>query len=361
VYASKLRVGKLAYLGADPELFITRGGKIVPSEEVVPTVEEWMKTHYGLRPLIVRDGVQVELHTCPHSCRQVFVEHLRARFNDLSNLLRKATHLGSEPLTIDWSPVIEIPREQFDVLSPECKRLGCMPSRNAYGDHGIDVEGETYRWRSAGGHMHFGFDGVCYDDVTDATAQTFKGWQELDIPSLVVLLDILVGNMSVLLERDPLQAIRRRTYGIAGEYRTPQYGVEYRVPSNFWLRHPILLHLMFGVARQAIVLWYNKRERDLISLVDIAKVRKAINESDADLALENFLPLRKFLREEFEKGDGDYAYPLAGSRIDFFEHFITKPLEEWFGTEHRDNWQHRDGLTSFPGWEVFADSGGTKK
>ena len=68
----------------------------------------------------------------------------------------------------------------------------------------------------------------------------------------VKILDIVVGNTCVIMDRAPSQVERRKVYGRAGEYRLPAHGIEYRTLSNFWLRSYQLTHLVFSLARFAI-------------------------------------------------------------------------------------------------------------
>jgi hypothetical protein len=68
---------------------------------------------------------------------------------------------------------------------------------------------------------------------------------------LIRLLDFFVGIPTVLLDNPEQQRQRRKQYGMAGSYRTPDHGFEYRTLSNFWAFKPLYLYLVFGLARFA--------------------------------------------------------------------------------------------------------------
>jgi hypothetical protein len=98
-------------MGSDPEIFLTRGGKIVGSERVIPEdgiilnqvndhgrplnplhyderLAAWTSSH-GAGGSIVRDGVQAELHPTPVSCRAIMGVQFAAMFRVLhQNILR---------------------------------------------------------------------------------------------------------------------------------------------------------------------------------------------------------------------------------------------------------------------------------
>jgi hypothetical protein len=79
---------------------------------------------------------------------------------------------------------------------------------------------------------------------------------------------------------DPM---RRRYYGRAGEYRTPDYGFEYRVLSNAWLQDFTVYNLIYEMARRVIgaVVYDNRLFRwD----ADPDETRECINNCDVELA-----------------------------------------------------------------------------
>jgi hypothetical protein len=259
--------------GCDPEAFFQREGQIIGSERVIP--RKGMRFPWGK---IVRDGVQFEFN--PRAGHDL-LHYMSALIVGLSRELEK-----HPDVTICYDGLVEVSETELDQLSIESKVLGCMPSYNFYGVQPITVDPLTYRKRSSGGHIHMGL------------PYTLMAHRQ----NLVPLCDIFIGNTAVLLDRDPGAAERRENYGRAGEYRLPRHGLEYRTPSNFWLRAPELLDLMLGMSSFVVAvgeeIYLNgnsKLEDELIALVSLQRVTQAINFNDHALATVNFEAIRPFL------------------------------------------------------------------
>jgi hypothetical protein len=300
-------------MGADPEIFLAQNGQIIGGEKMVP--KEGLKAQQGDRTgAITLDGVQVELHPSPTSCRVYFGGNLQASFKALKAHLEKNQYSAS----VSFAGIVEVPQEELDALSDQSKRFGCVESENIYGKPSATlktIDPEAYRIRTAGGHIHVGLpllqqpeyepniltpeealkmheERFCHDGMDKVmreyyqnaykdTTLNLKWWQKaypqgyqhgyktdavgtpliktpgtLDYESYPADLwvpahDILVGNTCVMLDRDEGQIERRKLYGRAGEYRKNDHGYEYRTLSNFWLRSYPLTSLVFGLSRLA--------------------------------------------------------------------------------------------------------------
>jgi len=131
----------------------------------------------------------------------------------------------------------------------------------------------------------------------------------------------VVGNTLVLLDRDESNITRRKNYGRAGEYRPKPYGLEYRVPSNFWLKHYVLWSLASGLMRNTIMHYRLKQTKNLLKRFDMKDIRNAINNNDYDLALQNFMKYAEFLK--------DMGIPMntaiSPHNVDKFLSWIGKP------------------------------------
>ena len=329
--------------GCDPELFLTKDGSVIGAEKAIPEAGLYNKH-------IVLDGVQVELNPYPDTCRALLANRIAAGFRTLR------THLATlDNITVSFRAVVDIDKKELDSLSEKAKVLGCMPSFNIYDSKAaVRVSGETYLKRSAGGHIHLG-------------AARLKPYTK----ELVALLDVLLGNTCVLIDRDPDAPERRQVYGRAGEHRTPAHGIEYRTLSNFWLRAPELFSFVMGMSRLACSVLYTEKAAstpvyyspapptwpaatELLKLVDLKLVEDAINRNDLELARENFNAIKPFLEEYV-------AFPshsLGGSStslrsFDFFTKKIEeKGLEYWFPQDPMTAWcnlqdQHGHGWESF--------------
>jgi hypothetical protein len=361
-------------MGCDPELFIrdTATGRIVASEEALARVPS--PSIYSKGVLVVPDGVQAEIHPGHGSCMSGVSQQLaHAIMHWGSELLKKG-------LRLDFTQTIELSEEEFEKLPAKSRVLGCMPSFNIYEpDSQLGVDGSTYRKRSCGGHVHMGF--------LNPTTPENHPWKTRRA-DFVPLLDVLCGNTFVLIDRDPLAAERRKVYGRAGEYRLPDHGLEYRTPSNFWLKSFPLANFVLQMCRSA---WQVgaaslpgiKRDYsvspsramlgdppvhnfagELMSLVDLEKVRKAINENSFDLAWENFQAIKPFIAkywvETRENSPFPYgSWPLSRTKFEDFEFFVTeirdKGIERWFGDDPHRYWVENYVQRTVTGTSGFND------
>lgn len=254
--------------------------------------------------------------------------------------------------SLDFTQNILLTEEDLSRFHPDCRQLGCQPSLNVYDpDSTLGIDAATYKWRSAGGHIHIGH------NLNDKWPIVKR------LGDIVPLLDVLVGNTFVLIDQDPLAAQRRKVYGRAGEYRLPSYGLEYRTLSNVWLRAFPLHSLAFELARLAFrvavsstdkprVIGYDlknlpvydltKPERnfagDLMSAVRIPDIIEAINSNNFDLAVKNFNKIRGWIEdvcvdEYGESTSTEPAYPLTAKKLADFEFFIKKGYQFFFGKD----------------------------
>ena len=314
--------------GSDPELFFRKDGEIVGSERVIRA--SGLKVGRYYKPCVVRDGIQVELNPPPAAT----VPQLGVGVAQAFTLLKK--HLSKSPdVSFCFDGVVEVRRTELDSLSEKSRILGCMPSLNCYGEFPITVDPQTYRKRSAGGHLHLGLKdrfNLIYGPLAEERG------------SIVPILDIFVGNTGVLLDRDPGAAERRENYGRAGEHRLPKHGLEYRTLSNFWLRNYSLMSLVFGMANLSVAIintTLSKRanlEQELIDVVDIGNFRKAIDTNNWDLARANFEVVKPFLIEHLPEA----GFPLKPSNLDkfliFSEGVRDSGLERFFPEPPVDHW-----------------------
>lgn len=305
------------FWGADPEGFFERGGKIIGSEKVLP--------EGGLGKDVVLDGVQFELNPQAMLSPSMLGNNIKMAFTNL-----KAQLLKVPEVKVCFNGLVEIDREELDSLSESSRILGCKPSKNIYGLKPIDVDPLTYRKRSAAGHIHMGLGNTKVFNHKDDERQ-----------KLVAYDDIFVGNTCVMLDRDPGAAERRENYGRAGEFRLPDYGLEYRTLSNFWLKNYTLQSLVFGLAHIAVsaVDQGKELEDELVEVVSIDKFIEAINTNNYDLARDNFLTIEPFLVKHLPK---DGPFPLEPGTLRKFLEFTdavkAKGLESFFPENPVDHW-----------------------
>ena len=348
------------WFGCDPELFLERKGKIIGAEKVIPPNGLKASTYsdYGTiagtnMHAFVLDGVQVELNPTPHRCRANLGNEMRAAFQALKAHLEKT---GND-VKPSFKAVILVPKVEFDSLSDKSKALGCEPSFNKYDKRAtVSVKNpDTYRKRSAGGHIHLGL---------DKNSNVYKERERL-----VELMDTIVGNTCVMIDRDPSNVERRKHYGRAGEYRLPNHGLEYRTLSNFWLRSYPLMSMVMGLSKIAVSVLNDtvkpklgtnlhampwNAEGELLKCVDIKAVKEAINGNDLKLAKKNFEGVQGFIKKHIRYGNG-----LNSSNLTNFNHFISriekKGIEYWFPDDPMEHWCNL-GDGHGRGWESFLSN-----
>lgn len=291
--------GNVCGLGMDPEFFFFDSKRRVVESSMV----------LGGKKLAVSagdvdsDGVQAELHIKSDyitSCRANLSNYIQAVMRALRDHLQ-----NMEGIQVGVVNSVLIPPGQFSKMLPESKRLGCLPSYNIYGFKPLGVDGEKYRRRSGGGHIHISLtndDRRVRDDHGKPTEHAVE---------LVKLLDFIVGNTCVLVDRDPANALRRRVYGRAGEFRLPKWGLEYRTLSNFWLKHYQLFSMAFGLTKLAYSVYQSDPQikQAVFDRIDMRRIQKAINSNDANLAWRNFEDLAWMLKEFGSYSAVDTGHP----------------------------------------------------
>lgn len=224
-------------LGADPEIFVFSGVKLLPAFTFLPPK--------GQNQLIYWDGFQAEWkynHDGAH-CQNNLVKYTRERL-----MLLNALALQADPKArLSLRNVVRVPQAILDNAHPRHVELGCEPSFNAYDMRGKAVlDPRKLPYRFAGGHCHFGTWAI----------------QKPNYEKIVKTLDNILGVWSVGVAKYIDDPIRRQYYGLAGEYRKPKYekglGVEYRVLSNFWLQSPAIMQLTWDIGRMCVRLAHSR-------------------------------------------------------------------------------------------------------
>lgn len=367
-------------IGADVEFFFSKKGKVVGSEKVL----EKKGLSVGSSNFII-DGVQAEINPRQSHCRELFAGEIKACWSNL------AGYMKSKGVEIDFSPVVEVDKDEFDSLSESSKVFGCKPSYNEYSNavSEIKVDPKKDMKRSAGGHIHLGrenitisYKGGMKEDCktcphNDPNNPEYVGCAEyaggnVDIGSdiniheldkldfskykipkdstvslqgedsslvltkpkiIIPLLDLFVGIPSVLVDRDPNASIRRKVYGRAGEYRLPKYGIEYRTLSNFWMTSYPLMSLFTGLARMAQLTAAEEYHKEgstayIWEGIDRKDVERAINDSDFKLARQIF---NKVLPHMLAIGDQQKDnMPINSDTILGFKWLVINGFQTWW-------------------------------
>jgi hypothetical protein len=204
--------------GCDPELFVlNENGLAVSAAGLIPgTKEAPHPVEFGA---VQVDGMAAEFNIDPVSTFEDWDRNIREVMKQLKAMLPKG-------YSLECSPSMTFSQEVWDASPPEAKALGCTPDFNAWTGEvnppPSDPKNPTLR--TASGHVHIGWtsDASMSDNVHLGNCR-----------DLVKQLDWYCGGWSARVDPDN---VRKRLYGKAGAMRYKDYGVEYRVMSNFWLK-----------------------------------------------------------------------------------------------------------------------------
>lgn len=202
-------------IGADPELFVQNdAGVFINGHGLVPGNKE--NPHKVADGAVQVDGMALEFNINPAASRQEFVNNVKSVRAQLDAMV-----LGGRVVA---APVARFDPDYFKQQPAESLELGCDPDYNAWiMAPNMPPEGDQ-PFRTAAGHIHTGW--TSGEDVLD-----FDFFMKCG--EIIRHLDNTVGLWTVV--QDPDSHERRSMYGRAGSFRPKPYGVEYRVPSNFWV------------------------------------------------------------------------------------------------------------------------------
>lgn len=214
-----MKFDKNVTIGCDPELFLFD----IDRNEFCSAEGLLTKNGYGTKsnPLVVKDkyftlqedNVLLEYTIEPVTTKEAFINNNQFMLDYIDTVL---------PKHMEYRIVTTAKLDDVYINTKHAQLAGCEADVNMWKrEENPKPELNNTNFRSAGGHIHIGFDNATIDECVD----------------LIRKLDIVVGIWSLL--KDP-DVERRKLYGRAGSARfSNKYsGVEWRVPSNFWLNNP---------------------------------------------------------------------------------------------------------------------------
>ena len=272
------------FLGGDPEFFVgNKKGKILASDKFLPSKYKPKKVR-GKSDLedkdwksnrIYFDGIQGEMALAPVTCRDNMTINI---YNCLRAINRA---IGSDNKII-LKPSSFVDRQVIDDADPDARIFGCEPDFNAYTlkQNTPEMDASRHPYRYSGGHIHLGVILNYLNKLTqyeEELAKTPAGHIRL-----VKFIDVLVAIPSLLLDNGAGSARRRSKYGKAGCFRPTPYGIEYRTLSCWWLKSPMTVSLVYGLARMAWNICLNKLEKDFYKAIgcDEQDIRGIIDSGD---------------------------------------------------------------------------------
>jgi hypothetical protein len=278
-----------ASVGADPEVFVVSAkepDQILPAWTFLGSKDN--PTSYASADNFYKgtcywDGFQAEFTTQPSIfCVQQFTEAVRY---GLQKVWKSADKKYGDKAKLSLKSVLPVLPETLESEKTEHVAFGCSPSYNAYGLKGNARDGRDVPWRFAGGHIHLGLS----EYVKNGSGQKLE---QGDYEGIVRSLDRMLGLACVSMFGAYDDPRRREYYGLPGEYRLPPHGLEYRVLSNAWLAHPLILNMVYDLTRCVVGLelegfgdlWPVKTEEavEIIQKHDVARARELLTKHKAE-------------------------------------------------------------------------------
>lgn len=242
-------------VGADPELFLyDRKVKTFFSavgliggtkDQPVPIDDEGHS--------LQEDNVAVEFCIPPASSEKAFVDSIHYVLDHLKEKVEPRFELSIVPSAAFKSSQLQ---------TKQAHLVSCRPDYNAWtlAINEFKRSKKNTNLRTAGGHIHVGYANPDEDNQVN----------------MIRAMDLFIGVPSVILDSDTK---RRELYGKAGAFRPKPYGVEFRTPSNFWIKTRELTSWAYQNTHKAVKFLNegNTIEGDLGQ-----RIQETINQIDLD-------------------------------------------------------------------------------
>lgn len=214
----------LLKIGADPEFFLKEKDHFVSAHDIIPGTKH--EPHKLEKGAVQADGTAVEFNIDPAETSKEFAKNISIVLEQIREMI---------PRTFDFQfvPTVTYEPEYFKKIPFHAKELGCDPdfsTETMKPNTKPKLPGTT---RTGAGHLHLGW-------TEGAEAQ--HRFHLFDCAKIVGALDNSIGAASYVWDNNNT---RRQYYGRYGTFRPKSYGVEYRVLSNAWLKHPVLWPWLF--------------------------------------------------------------------------------------------------------------------
>lgn len=216
-------------IGTDPEMIIVGAGGLPVSAEALIGAGKDVPLVINEEVSVHEDNILVEFNISPAKNAMDFVKK-----NIMALYLINEQFLKPKGLKISRDCFAEFERKYL--VTEQAMAVGCSPEFDALTGDIIDppVFADGFAGRSAGGHVHVGYENENYADSM----------------MIVKLLDLHLGIPSLILDPDTR---RRQIYGKPSSYRrTEGLKVEYRTLSNFWIFEKTLMEWIYEVVAKVV-------------------------------------------------------------------------------------------------------------
>lgn len=220
---------KNVMFGADPELFLLDNyGQFKSAIGIIGGSKAEPRYIDTDGSAVQEDNVAVEFNIAPAKTREEFIHHIGKVMEYLHNFVKE------KGFSLCVVPAAIFP--DSELKDPMALAFGCDPDFSVWTrsiNEPPELPKDQPNLRSAGGHIH-----VSWDNPKDEDGER-----------LVKAMDIFVGAPSIIYDSDQL---RRKLYGKPGCFRFKPYGIEYRTPSNIWIKSPDLVGWAFDQSLRAV-------------------------------------------------------------------------------------------------------------
>lgn len=213
-------------IGCDPEVFVKQEGIFKSAFGLIKGDKK--NPHKVRRGAVQVDGMALEFNIDPAASEDEFCINVQDVFDQMK-------------LMVPTYEVVAVPCADFDPAYLEAQpaaalELGCDPDYNAWTGLANKRPDGKVPMRTAAGHIHIGW--TQGEDINnpDHVARAHMAARQMDF---------YIGLGSLMYDNDTK---RRSMYGKAGADRIKPYGVEYRTPSNAWLKSESLMRWVYRSA-----------------------------------------------------------------------------------------------------------------
>lgn len=260
---------ELLAVGTDTEVFWkdAKTGQAVPCIGLVGGTKEDPKLIFNSKQgyAVQEDNVMAEFNVPPATNAQTFSDSIG---RVLEYLGKEAAKNGCQ---LQITPSAKFTPEQLE--HPQAKAIGCMPDYCVW-TRAVNEFDEAKRkildyLRTSGGHIHASFKNKGKD----------KPLSMEDREIVTMSFDLHLGVPGIMYERGDE---RKLLYGRAGAFRPKDYGIEWRVFSNWWVKEDVYRRWVFNQAKLAVE---NAGRKNYVRcMLDRGQnIIDAINNSDVEL------------------------------------------------------------------------------
>jgi len=300
-------------LGSDPEFMLRDPeGELRSAIGIIRGTKD-ERLDLGDGNAIYYDNVLAECNIRPGNSPEAAVANFRECFE------RFAEHVAPHKLVVQASAHYPEGECEHD----DAKVFGCEPEFCAYTVCMIEPPICEDTFRSAGGHIHIGYDGGVDGPEEEEELNFQIAWNRIWV---VRMADLLLGIPSLFLDKDPTSKERRKLYGGAGSHRScADWGVEYRTLGNFWLAKPSLVSLVYDLSDRCVQLVLDEHVHEKIwdDEIDPNDLCKTINTWDEEGAKKYMKVLKRYVPEAlFAQIKREIDSPESG---DLYQEWEIKP------------------------------------